>query len=94
MLLNPFIENAFKHGISFRSPSWIYITLTHDAQHLYFKVHNSIHQKTEEILDDQSHGIGLDNVKKRLELIYPNRHTLEIQNSDHDFFVSLVLGVY
>jgi cell division protein FtsL len=94
MLLNPFIENAFKHGISFRSASWIYITLTHDAQHLYFKVHNSIHQKTEETLEDNSHGIGLENVRKRLELIYPNRHTLEIQNSDHDFFVSLVLGVY
>lgn len=94
MLLNPFIENAFKHGISFRSASWIYITLTHDAQHLYFKVHNSIHQKMEDNLDDNSHGIGLENVKKRLGLIYPNRHTLEIQNSDHDFFVSLVLGVY
>ncbi|HLO44552.1 MAG TPA: histidine kinase [Leadbetterella sp.] len=94
MLLNPFIENAFKHGISFRSASWIYITLTHDAQHLYFKVHNSIHQKTEDTLDDQSHGIGLENVKKRLELIYPNRHKLEIQATDHDYFVSLVLGVH
>ncbi|MCP9755619.1 GHKL domain-containing protein [Lacihabitans sp. CCS-44] len=94
MLLNPFIENAFKHGISFRSSSWIYITLTHDAQHLYFKVHNSIHQKSDESLDDNSHGIGLENVKKRLELIYPNRHKLEIQATDHDYFVSLVLGVY
>jgi two-component system, LytTR family, sensor kinase len=94
MLLNPFIENAFKHGISFRSPSWIYITLTHDAQHLYFKVHNSIHQKSDESINDHSHGIGLENVKKRLELIYPNRHKLEIQATDHDFFVSLVLGVY
>jgi hypothetical protein len=94
MLLNPFIENAFKHGISFRSPSWIYITLTHDSQHLYFKVHNSIHQKSDESLDDNSHGIGLENVKKRLELIYPNRHKLEIQATDHDYFVSLVLGVY
>jgi two-component system, LytTR family, sensor kinase len=92
MLLNPFVENAFKHGISFRSPSWIYITLTHDAQHLFFKVHNSIHPKAEEL--DNSHGIGLENVKKRLELIYPNRHKLEIQATDHDFFVSLVLGVY
>ena len=94
MLLNPFIENAFKHGISFRAPSWIYITLTHDAQHLYFKVHNSIHPKADNTLDDNSHGIGLENVKKRLGLIYPNRHTLEIQNSDHDFFVSLVVVVY
>jgi two-component system, LytTR family, sensor kinase len=92
MLLNPFIENAFKHGISFRSASWIYITLTHDPRYLYFKVHNSVHPKTEEI--DHSHGIGLENVKKRLDLIYPNRHKLEIQATDHDFFVSLVLGVY
>lgn len=94
MLLNPFVENAFKHGISFREASWIYITLTHDAQHLYFKVHNSLHPKSEEGLNDHSHSIGLENVKKRLELIYPNRHTLEIQKTHQDYFVSLVLGVY
>ncbi len=94
MLLNPFIENAFKHGLSFLSPSWIFITLTQDAQHIYFKVHNSLRQKSEESIAEFSHGIGLENVKKRLELIYPNRHTLEIQRSDHDFFVSLVLSIF
>ncbi len=94
MLLNPFIENAFKHVLSFLSPSWIFITLTQDAQHIYFKVHNSLRQKSEEGIAEFSHGIGLENVKKRLELIYPNRHTLEIQRSDHDFFVSLVLSIF
>ncbi len=99
MLLNPFIENAFKHGISFRSPSWIYITLTHDAQKLYFKVHNSLHPKQEIDLEEENNGtecrpIGLENVRKRLELIYPNRYTLDIQASDNDYFVSLVLGIY
>ncbi len=94
MLLNPFVENAFKHGISFRSPSWIYITLTHDAQKLYFKVHNSLHQKNELDLESESNGIGLENVRKRLELIYPNRFTLDIQASDNDYFVSLILGIY
>jgi LytS/YehU family sensor histidine kinase len=94
MLLNPFVENAFKHGISFRSPSWIYITLTHDAQKLYFKVHNSLHLKNEVDLESESNGIGLENVKKRLDLIYPNRHTLDIQASNNDYFVSLVLGIY
>jgi two-component system, LytTR family, sensor kinase len=97
MLLNPFVENAFKHGISFRNPSWIYITLTHDAQKLYFKVHNSLHPRNEvdsgnELLENN--GIGLENVKKRLELIYPNRYTLDIQASDNDYFVSLILGIY
>lgn len=94
MLLNPFIENAFKHGISFRNPSWIYITLTYDSQKLYFKVHNSTHPKNERDTEQENHGIGLENVKKRLELIYPNRHTLDIQVSDNDYFVSLILGIY
>ncbi|GGD68050.1 hypothetical protein GCM10011514_35220 [Emticicia aquatilis] len=94
MLLNPFVENAFKHGISFRSPSWIYITLTHDAQKLYFKVHNSLHPKQENSPEQANNGIGLENVKKRLELIYPNRHTLDIQVSDNDYFVSLIIGIY
>lgn len=93
MLLNPFIENAFKHGISFRSPSWIYITLTHDAQKLYFKVHNSLHPKNENDIEE-SNGIGLENVKKRLDLIYPSRYTLDIQASNNDYFVSLILGIY
>lgn len=94
MLLNPFVENAFKHGISFRNPSWIYITLTLDAQKLYFKVHNSIHPKQEDSPEKDNNGIGLENVKKRLDLIYPNRHTLDIQVSDHDYFVSLIVGIY
>ncbi|HPH21224.1 MAG TPA: histidine kinase, partial [Haliscomenobacter sp.] len=95
MLLNPFVENAFKHGISFRNASWIYITLTHDPEHIFFKVHNSYHPKNDNELDPEkdSHGIGLDNVRKRLELLYPDKHDLSIQVSDHDYFVSLVLTI-
>jgi LytS/YehU family sensor histidine kinase len=93
MLLNPFVENAFKHGLSFLSPSWIFITLTHDDHNLYFKVHNSLHSKTEEMENAESHGIGLENVKKRLEVIYPDRHKLDIQQTAQDFFVNLVLEV-
>lgn len=94
MLLNPFVENAFKHGISFRKPSWVYITLTQDATKLYFKVHNSTHLKSTQDPEKDQSGIGLENVRKRLELLYPNRHTLDIQATDHDFFVSLILGIY
>ena len=96
MMLTPFVENAFKHGISLRHPSWIYITLTLDATRLYFKVHNSRHEKPAETPDrhdpekDQS-GVGLDNVRKRLDLIYPGRHQLDIQQSEQDYFVSLTL---
>jgi two-component system, LytTR family, sensor kinase len=94
MLLNPFVENAFKHGISFRKPSWVYITLTQDATKLYFKVHNSAHSKSAGDPERDASGIGLENVRKRLELLYPNRHTLDIQATEHDFFVSLILGIY
>jgi two-component system, LytTR family, sensor kinase len=94
MLLNPFVENAFKHGISFRKPSWVYITLTQDATKLYFKVHNSAHSKSAGDPEKDASGIGLENVRKRLELLYPTRHTLDIQATDRDFFVSLILGIY
>ncbi|QJD78652.1 sensor histidine kinase [Spirosoma rhododendri] len=93
MLLTPFVENAFKHGISLRNPSWIFITLTLDATKLYFKVHNSRHPRPAESTDPEREqsGVGLDNVRKRLELIYPGRHTLDIQQSEQDYFVSLTL---
>ncbi len=93
MLLNPFVENAFKHGISLRQPSWVYITLALDATKLYFKVHNSLHQKTGDDPEKNKPGIGLANVRKRLELLYPDRHTLDIQATESDYFVSLVLEI-
>lgn len=96
MLLTPFVENAFKHGISLRHKSWIYITLTLDDTRLYFKVHNSRHAKPAEVADrhdpEEDHsGVGLDNVRKRLDLIYPGRHQLDIQQSEQDYFASLTL---
>jgi len=91
MLLNPFVENAFKHGISLQNPSWIYITLTLDADHLYFKVHNSLHQQTGSDPEKNNTGIGLDNVEKRLNLIYPDRYNLHVQRSERDYFASLTL---
>ncbi|WP_373515184.1 sensor histidine kinase [Persicitalea sp.] len=93
MLLNPFVENAFKHGISLRQPSWVYITLALDATKLYFKVHNSLHQKMGDDPEKKNPGIGLDNVRKRLDLLYPDRHTLDIQATESDYFVSLVLEI-
>ncbi len=91
MLLSPFVENAFKHGISLQNPSWIYITLTLDETNLYFKVHNSLHPKTGSDPEATRAGVGQENVKKRLELIYPDRHHLHIQQSRQDYFVSLTL---
>ncbi|GAB3928439.1 sensor histidine kinase [Larkinella terrae] len=91
MMLIPFVENAFKHGISLRNPSWIYITLTLDDSTIYFKVHNSRHATPVNDPEKERTGIGLENVKKRLELIYPGRYTLAIQASEQDFFVALTI---
>ncbi len=91
MMLLPFVENAFKHGISHVHPSWIFITLSFDESSLYFKVHNSLHPRHENDPEETHSGIGLENVKKRLELIYANRFQLEIQPSGQDYFVGLKL---
>ncbi|RRB02133.1 sensor histidine kinase [Larkinella rosea] len=91
MMLIPFVENAFKHGISLRNPSWIYITLTLDSSTIYFKVHNSRHPAPGHDPEKEHSGIGLENVKKRLELIYPGRYTLAIQESEQDYFVALTI---
>jgi len=91
MLLNPLVENAFKHGISLQHPSWIYITLALDEQHLYFRVHNSRHDRTGPDPERARPGVGQENVKKRLELLYPSRHRLDIQPTGQDYFVSLTL---
>lgn len=91
MMLIPFVENAFKHGISHRSPSWIFITLSFDAKHLYFRVQNSKHIRREADPEEYYSGIGLQNIEKRLGLLYPGRHTLQIQQSDQDYIASLTL---
>ncbi|MEZ0610811.1 sensor histidine kinase [Fibrella sp. WM1] len=94
MLLTPFVENAFKHGISLRHPSWITVTLTLDDTQLYFKVHNSRHPKPQNDPEAVHTGVGLANVRKRLELIYPGQHQLVIQQSDQDYFVALTLPFF
>ncbi|MES2457474.1 MAG: histidine kinase [Bacteroidota bacterium] len=91
MLLIPFVENAFKHGISLQHPSHIKITLQTKENTLYFDVHNSIHIKQENDPEKLKSGIGLKNVKQRLAHLYPNRHELIIRESAKEFFIHLTL---
>ena len=91
MLLIPFVENAFKHGISLREASHIKIALHTEGLKLYFDVYNSVHPKTG--IDPEKHntGIGLQNVKQRLQLLYPDRHELMIRETTKEFFVHLTV---
>ncbi|WP_345247461.1 sensor histidine kinase [Nibrella saemangeumensis] len=91
MLLIPFVENAFKHGISLREPSHIMVSLDVKDGTLNFDVHNSRHVKPVNDPEKDKSGIGLSNVKQRLELLYPNRHELLIRETGNAFFIHLTI---
>ncbi|MES2650374.1 MAG: histidine kinase [Bacteroidota bacterium] len=91
MLLIPFVENAFKHGISLQHPSYIKVTLQTKEKTLYFDVHNSIHIKPDTDPEKFKSGIGLQNVKQRLALLYPGKHELIIRESAKEFFIHLTM---
>lgn len=91
MLLIPFVENAFKHGISLRNRSWIVVSLSCDEKHIYFDAYNSVHARQENDPEKASLGIGLNNVKRRLELIYPGKYELSIRETGTEFFVHLTI---
>lgn len=72
LILIPLVENAFKHGVSPTSNSFIDIRLKADREHIDFCIENSYHPKAAS--DKSGHGIGLTQVKKRLELAYPGHY--------------------
>jgi two-component system, LytTR family, sensor kinase len=91
LIFIPFIENAFKHGISYREKSFIRISLKSEGGSLNFNCVNSlIHGKEEK--DSEHSGIGLENAKKRLNLLFPAKHKLAINRSDSEFDVQLVIN--
>lgn len=90
MLLIPFIENAFKHGVGIIENPQIVIDLKVDDHCLAFKVENKFNPLENEIKDNAS-GIGLANVTRRLNLLYGNNHQLKIQQENGWFVVDLTL---
>lgn len=92
LLLIPFIENAFKYGISLDKPGEIKIQVTIHNRKLEFGVQNSIHLPMA-ATDKKNSGIGLINVKKRLGMLYPGDHLLKIDRSGGVFSVTLLLNL-
>ncbi len=88
LLFIPFIENAFKHGISYREKSFIDISMTTNQDSIYFRCLNSI-AKSREDSDSGHSGIGLENVSKRLNLLFPGKHDLKINKTDKEFEILL-----
>jgi two-component system, LytTR family, sensor kinase len=90
MLLIPFVENAFKYGTDCDDQPFIEINFTVRAGVLVFQVKNKFDQEGN-IGRDESSGIGLNNVRSRLALLYPHRHELIIQNDNNLFNINLTL---
>lgn len=93
LILIVFVENAFKYSTASQSEDIsidVNLRLT-DTGELHFECVNSFqpHSNTESL----SHGIGLENVKKRLKLLYPNAYSLDIKNSDNRYKVNLKIAL-
>lgn len=93
MLLIPFVENAFKYGISQRNKSRISVSLSCTADKIYFDVFNTVHAIRSSDVEYDSMGIGLNNVRQRLALLYPGKHDLSIRETGTEFFVHLTIQI-
>lgn len=90
LLLIPFVENAFKHGISYREEPLISISLKIRDDTLNFQIENTVFRSNGESLPDEP-GIGLRNVRRRLDLLYPEKHELRITEEGEKFRVDLTI---
>lgn len=88
LLLLPFVENCFKHGTSTMiDQPWVNLSISLKGKHMQMKLMNGKAGKTAH----PSSGIGLNNVKQRLELLYPDKHELVIESDEDVFIVNLKL---
>ena len=90
LLYTSFVENAFKHGISYQESSFITIAFFFEAENLVFEIKNSNPRIKRE---EESSGIGIENSRKRLDLIYGNLYTLDITDGEDEFSVILSIPV-
>ncbi|MBR1490063.1 MAG: histidine kinase [Bacteroidales bacterium] len=87
LVLASFVENAFKHGISYEKPSFVRVSVSLEDGKIAFKCVNS-RQGEEQV---RSHGVGLSNVRGRLDLLYGDRYTLHIDQNAEVYDILLLL---
>lgn len=93
MLFISFLENAFKHGVSYQAKSFVIFKLEIIEGKLYCSIRNSKHA-TPESQNKKYSGIGMSNVKKNLELLYHDSYSLDILDKTDEFEVKLTLPLY
>jgi LytS/YehU family sensor histidine kinase len=89
MLLIPLVENAYKHGINPSVKSWLKLDLKSGSGEIQLVIENSINRDNTVFEKEKGFGIGLDNVKGRLQYIYPGRHSLSIAETENRYLVIL-----
>jgi two-component system LytT family sensor kinase len=93
MLLIPFIENSFKHGLQ-GSPrdAFVHIKIEVDSCKFQFQIKNNLGE-SDALRHNEKKGIGIENTRQRLELLYPGKHSLSIGKKDKSFVVKLALDL-
>lgn len=94
MLFLPFVENAFKHGVSALLPSSIHIAMHQQGQVLELDVRNTVLPEKRVVLEESS-GIGLANTSRRLDLLYPGHYNLSVteKTPENEYRVHLKLNL-
>lgn len=96
IVLMPLVENAFKHVSDFKDrPNWIDIRLQLQDRNLLFSIENSRKPKEEDstLPGNEASGIGMENIKRRLQLSYPESHHLTLAETPESYRVSLTLPI-
>ena len=95
LMFIPFLENAFKHGLNSNiEEGYVDSILIIDEDSLIFHIENSKAPILPSPHSKKSGGIGLQNVRRRLNLIYPERHELIVKNTPNKYVVDLNLEIY
>jgi len=92
MLFIPFVENAFKHGVAIGQTATIVISMAVSGQNLFFTCENTNYSTLQKMGIEKS-GIGLENVKRRLELLYPGNHLLRFMDTGEKYRVNLEINL-
>ena len=94
LLLLPLVENSFKHGIDDSvSPGWIRVDVSRQSDHFSIKIENSREEK-EQLNDPKNGGIGIKNVRQRLQLIYPEAYEIKFMEEPHSYLVVLKIKTF
>ena len=89
LILISFVENAFKHGLATDKENPIHINVSVFEDKMLFTIKNKKHKSNK----DQTGGIGMVNVKRRLDLTYPQKYKLTVENREDDYYSELYLNL-